>query len=263
MSDDANGNATRPPSPLPVTGQTADAPQVNVPIDDIYASLTRRYMRDGRAPMLGDIPMNGHRATGAADGVAPQDYVTLSQLQGLLSEIYGIPTGRLVIATGMQVEEGYVIANGQSLSRANYPALWAYAQASGNLAASHGSRTAGQYSPGNGSTTFAVPNLYADGGYFIRPISSGRGIGTVQDDEMRSHQHNATFSGNELPPHNHPGEFLRDSSGNGNKFGNGPWDFGTMTAASAGTPSGSVTVSATGGTETRPKNIAFPVLIKT
>lgn len=263
MPVDTSGNATRPPSPVPVTGQGADAPQVNVPIDDIYAILNLLSYLDGRKPMRGNQDFNGYRATGAGNAVDPQDLVTLSQVQALIAAVQGVPTGALMPLTGSVVPAGWVVANGQTLVRATYPAFWAWVQASGNLAATEGAKTLGQYGPGDGSTTFTVPNLYGDNGYFIRPLSSGRTIGSVQADEIKSHTHNATFSGDPLPPHNHPGQFLRDSSGDGNKFGSGPWNFGAMTAASAGTPTGSVTVSPQGGTETRPRNIAYPVLIKT
>lgn len=263
MPVDQFGNVTRPGTPIPETGQGADAPQVNVPVDDIYSILNRMPFLDGRKSLLGNIPMNGYRARGAADAEAPQDYVTLAQVEALLNNIAGVPTGTIVAFSGTNIPPSWVQANGATLTRAAQPGLYAHAVASGNMAASEGTKTAGQYGPGNGSTTFTLPNLYADGGYFIRPISSGRGIGTVQADELKSHPHTATFAGNALPPHTHTGQYFKNSSGPGNKFGSGGWDFESMPSVSAGTPTGTVTVNSTGGTETRPKNIAYPILIKT
>lgn len=262
MPVDTSGNATRPPTPVPVTGQGADAPQVNVPIDDIYAILNLLSFLDGRKPMRGHQNFNNYRATGAGNAVGAQDLTTLAQVQALISAVQGVPTGRFVIASGMQVEPGYVAANGQTLSRTMFPALWAYAAASGNLAATEGAKTHGQYGPGDGSTTFSVPNLFADNGYFIRPLASGRTIGSVQVDELKGHDHTATFVGNDLPPHSHPGVMIVAGSTASITNGTGVTP-GSVTPASAGKPSGAVTVNATGGSETRPKNIAFPVLIKT
>lgn len=259
---------------LAVTGQTIEASQHNPPLEDLAAAMTRRYMRDGRAPMLGNIPMNGYRATGAGDGVDAQDYVTLAQVQALIAAVASVPTGLIVPYTGNTVPAGWVAANGQELSRTTYAALWAHAQASGNLAASQGAKTHGQFGPGNGSTTFTVPNLYADNGYFIRPLATGRTIGSVQADELASHSHGATFSGNPVPAHNHNATYASAGAGgsytdalNRARTGDGAYGFGsgeTVGLQSSGghTPSGSVSVTATGGTETRPRNIAYPVIIK-
>lgn len=262
MPDDANGNATRPPSPLPVTGQGADAPQVNVPIDDIYASLTRRYMRDGRAAMLGNIPMNGYRATNAGNAVDPQDLVTLAQVQSLIASIGAVPTGALLPLTGSVVPASWVVANGQTLVRATYPTYWTWVQASGNLAATEGAKTAGQYGPGDGSTTFTIPNLYADNGYFIRPMASGRTIGSVQADELEAHTHTGVALQAGSHQHGYTGTLTNTVRPNGSNS-DVPNAVGPQVTDLAGLHTHALDINSTGGTETRPKNIAYPVLIKT
>ena len=83
------------------------------------------------------------------------------------------PVGTLILTTGSVAPTGYVGAQGQLLSRAGYPQLWAYAQASGNIAASDGVWTKGQYSPGDGSTTFRVMDLREQ---FIRGASGTRPV---------------------------------------------------------------------------------------
>lgn len=263
MPVDSAGNAVRPASPIPVTGQNADAPQVNSPIDDIYSILNMMTFRDGRAPLRGNISMNGYKATGSGEATGPGDLVSLAQVQALIATI-GVPTGALMPLTGSTIPAGWVLANGQSLLRATYPTYWAWVQASGNLAATEAAKTHGQYGPGDGSTTFTVPNLTADGGQFIRPMASGRTIGSVQADEVKAHGHTATFSGNQLPAHRHSGVLVSVESG-GPQLGNGNTLAVTSTTSfeTAGTPTGSVSVASGGGTESRPKNIAYPVLIKT
>jgi len=236
---------------------------VNVPIDDIYNILNLMTFIDGRKSLRGNIPMNGYRAVGAANAVDNQDYVTLGQLQSLLAELSQVPTGIMTPLSGTTIPQGWVRANGQSLSRASYPALWTFAQTSGNLAATEGDKTAGQYGPGNGATTFTVPNLEADGGYFIRPTASGRGIGTVQADDFKSHTHSA--SSGAAGAHNHTSEVR---TGGGSAPAAASWALGGLVQGNPSTSSAPdhthpITVDASGGGETRPKNIAYPFIIKT
>ena len=260
---DGGGNVTRPGSPLPVTGQTADAPQVNVPVDDIYAVLNQLAFLDGRKSLRGNIPMNGYRAVGAANAEGPQDYVTLSQLQSILATFGVVPTGAIMPLTGTTVPAGYVRANGVSLLRATFPNLWTFAQSSGNLAASEGVKTAGQYGPGDGSTTFTLPNLEADNGYFIRPMGGGRTIGSVQADDNRWHSHTASVND---PGHFHTpsGTFFVGGSRSGKPGGGGSLvaDDAYPTSIGRGYTGITVSILATGGSETRPKNVAYPWIIK-
>lgn len=87
---------------------------------------------------------------------------------------------------------GYIKANGVLLNRISYSALWAFAQASGNMAASDGVWVEGQFSPGDGSTTFRIPDYR---GLFVRSLDDGKGtdvsrvIGTKQLDQFQSHRH--------------------------------------------------------------------------
>lgn len=271
MPVDGGGIITRPGSPIPVTGQTADAPQVNVPVDDIYAALNMLMFLDGRKPLRGNIPMNGYRATGAANAVGQQDYVTLAQVQQLLQAFGSVPTGSMFPLTGNTVPAGYVQANGQSLSRATFPTLWTWVQSSGNLV-SQGSKTRGSYGTGDGSTTFTVPDLISDSGYFVRSVSPGRTAGDVQGESFASHYHVAGISD---PGHSHSsrGSLLNGSSAGSlfSNFNTGPQ--GPMFTADAAigvsatgvrvnSSNGLDTTYSTGGSETRPRNIAYPWIIK-
>ena len=78
-----------------------------------------------------------------------------------------------------------LVCDGSTISRTTYADLWAFAQTSGNLAASEGVKQAGQFGPGNGTTTFTLPDLTA-GAEFIRAVTSGRDIGTEQSDAIRN-----------------------------------------------------------------------------
>lgn len=259
MPVDGGGNVTRPGSPLPITGQTADAPQVNVPVDDIYAVLNQLAFLDGRKNLRGNIPMNGYRAVGAADAVGMQDYVTLGQLQSIISTFGTVPTGAIMPFTGISAPTGWVRANGSTLTRSTFPNLWSFAQSSGNLASSEGSKTLGQYGPGNGSTTFTVPNLEADGGYFLRPVTAGRGVGSVQADDFKSHNH-----GGKTGSSTTGAQYQRPSVVN-QQLNNGIFSipvFGSWQTLGVTNDSHDHAISSQGGSETRPKNIAYIWIIK-
>lgn len=139
-----------------------------------------------------------------------------------------------------------VIAKGQTLNRADYPRLWEFAQTS-NLVISEFNWTnyrntyRGYYSQGDGSTTFRLPDMRA---MFLRALDLGAGIdigremdlpGIYQADEFKSHTHSGMFAGNQKL--------------------DGPANY-----QSAQPQAG--TTGATGGLETRPKNIGLiPLLI--
>lgn len=106
----------------------------------------------------------------------------------------GVRTGAVLYFPATTAPAGFIKANGGLLSRTTYADLWAFANASGNLAASDGAWQAGQFSPGDGSTTFRIPDGRGEGvrGWDDgRGIDTGRGIGTWQGDQNKAHSHGA------------------------------------------------------------------------
>jgi len=264
MSDDPQGNYTAPNGTTAVDGQTALASQHNLFVQDASAALSRRLFADGRKAWTGNQNANGRRVTGAGDAVDQQDYVTLSQMQDAIAAVSGFFPGIMVPETVgySDAPEGWLYANGQTVPRADHPNLWASVQAGTNLAASEGAKTHGQYGPGDGSTTFTLPNLYADNGYFIRPISDGRGIGTVQADAIKTHSISGTTD--EAGGHrvDLPATTSHGPSTQGFITSTGR-DLGTARSDTVPDHEHDVTLTYTGAPETRVKNIAYPVLIKT
>lgn len=100
------------------------------------------------------------------------------------------PTGRIVIWPTTSVPAGFLLCNGQAVSRTTYAALFAV------IGTTWGS--------GNGSTTFNVPDLR---GVFLRGLDNGKGIdtgraiATTQQDAFESHTHNASSA--EAGAHTH------------------------------------------------------------
>ncbi len=119
---------------------------------------------------------------------------------------------------------GYIKANGAAVSRTAYAALFA---AIGTT-----------FGAGDGSTTFNVPDLR---GYFPRGYDDGRGVdsgrvfGSNQADDFKSHTHGGVHQ---------------------------PYSGVTFSGAATSYYIGAGSTAATGGTETRPRNVALLACIK-
>jgi microcystin-dependent protein len=153
------------------------------------------------------------------------------------------PPGLIAFFVGEAAPPGWVKANGALLSRASFSDLFAHASGTGLVSEAAWSAGAiGRYSVGNGSTTFRVPDLR---GEFLRAwddargVDGGRGIGTFQGDEMRSHAH--TYRGQNFPLSPGGATFMPFVGGSG---------------------SNSNLLDAVGGVETRPRNVALLACIK-
>ena len=152
-----------------------------------------------------------------------------------------LPVGAIITLTGNTPAPGTVAAQGELLSRAAYPDLWAFAQASGNLSADDASWTKGQYSPGDGATTFRVPNLQDQ---FIRGASGTRAVGNGEEDQNKAHNH---FVG--LKDSGYAGASVVGSTST------------RMEVTYTYVNNGYITLT-DGGDETRPKNVAYLICIK-
>lgn len=148
---------------------------------------------------------------------------SISQINSLAS---GTPTGTVIMWATATPPAGYLECNGAAISRTTNAALFSVLGTT--------------YGAGDGSTTFNLPDLR---GEFIRGwdnsrgVDSGRAIGSSQADDFRSHVHGA----NGGPNGTNYGPYIKVS----NEYGGG----------------GSTTSS--GGTETRPRNVALMYCIKT
>lgn len=139
-------------------------------------------------------------------------------ISGLTSNI--APPGTISYFSLSTAPTGFLAADGSAVSRTTYAALFAV------IGTTYGS--------GNGSTTFNLPDLR---GYFVRSSgTNGDGtaagtFGSKQADDFKSHSH--TF-----PLYNSGGGVI-------------------VATGTGGTSVGTPSTNATGGTETRPKNIAL------
>lgn len=141
----------------------------------------------------------------------------------------GVPSGTVTAFAGGSPPAGWLECNGGVISRTSYAALFA---AIGTT-----------YGSGDGSTTFSLPDLrgeFVRGWDHSRGADSGRQLGSWQADEIKSHTHTLPLEAG-------------GSSNNASLTDTANTDEGTY-----GTPA----TGATGGAETRPRNVALMFIIK-
>ena len=136
-----------------------------------------------------------------------------------LTGIEGIPTATIVPWSSASVPTGFLECNGQTVSRSTYAALFAIVGTT--------------YGAGDGSSTFAVPDLQdnvAVGKSNNKALASSGGANTVTSTgNVGGSTANATLSEAQLASHAHPG-----GGGNTAPFNNAPTVAGTAPAATGG-----------------------------
>lgn len=157
-------------------------------------------------------------------------WITIGELnQSLNTFSGGTPAGAITAFAMSTAPSGWLKCNGQAVSRTTYAALF--------------SAIGTTYGNGDGTTTFTLPDLR---GEFIRGwddsrgVDSGRTMGSTQADELESHDHGFA-------------NFLAPDGVGGSKWGFTNYD----------NPGNStLRTDTTGGTETRPRNVALNYCIK-
>lgn len=105
------------------------------------------------------------------------------------------PAGAVQFFAGNTAPSGWLKMNGALLSRAAYPALFAFAQATGGMVSDtdwQNNGYFGRFSTGTNGSDFRLPDAR---GMFLRAFDDGRGVdlgriwGTFQDHDNRSHSH--------------------------------------------------------------------------
>lgn len=145
------------------------------------------------------------------------------------------PSGCVMAFAGTSAPTGWLECNGAAVSRTTYLALF--------------SAIATTYGIGNGSSTFNLPDMRGEflrGWDHGRGVDSGRASGSSQADELKSHKHNLNMNGvSGSPPLGTTGVDGRDQVHDASLF-NPLYNYTTST----------------GGTETRPRNVAMMYIIK-
>lgn len=119
MPRDTNGNVSPPSGTVVNTGDTILPSQHNPVVIEYADLLTQSLSRDGQGGMRAPLQMNGFRIVNVGDGSDPNDVATVSQAQGVM------PVGSVIDYAGNAAPAGWMLCHGQSLSRADYAALFA------------------------------------------------------------------------------------------------------------------------------------------
>ncbi|MEC3766872.1 hypothetical protein [Cupriavidus sp. SS-3] len=124
----------------------------------------------------------------------------------VMSTLLTASVGQIIIEPRTTARAGCLKLNGALLKRADYPELWAYAQASGAIVtdAAWLAGSWGCFSHGDGNTTFRIPEYRGEYLRFwddARGADAGRGIGVFQDSQNKTHSHAA--SATPVGDHNH------------------------------------------------------------
>lgn len=154
-----------------------------------------------------------------------------------------IPVGLMAPLAGDTAPDGWLICDGAEKNRADHPRLWAFAQVSGNLAADGTEKTAnpGMFGPGDGTDTFDLPEI-SD---FVRGLGA-RAVGSfqldaVQEFTVKTEERGGGGSGHGL-------SYFDDRGSSSDDLND--------TIEGVGQPLRTAT-------ETRPRNTAYPYIIKT
>lgn len=144
---------------------------------------------------------------------------------------FDVQAGTVAMFAASSAPTGWLKANGAAISRTSYAALF--------------SAIGTTYGAGDGVSTFNVPDLR---GEFVRSlddgrgVDSGRGIGTAQADDFKSHYHTL------------------DNNANGQSAAGGQYT--VSTGDNYWYRTDWTLTKSTGGTETRPRNKALLACIK-
>lgn len=217
------------------------APQAWLPIGAYYIDVQRASQ---------DLSTNQNRTIRAvAYGVGNKPNITYRSTctNGVWTpfvEQAALPVGSTIYTPGTVPPTGFLAANGALLSRTAYSALYSFAITSGNIAdeTTWFATRSGSFSWGDLATTFRLPDLR---GEFLRGLDDSRGLdagrieGSVQLHAIGAHAH--TFS----QAINLSGRTPSSS-------------YNTFSFSATGVSNTGVT----GGTETRPRNVAVLTCIK-
>lgn len=259
MPFDSNGNYTLPTSYFVENGDTVLPIQHNPPFEDVAQALSASLLRDGRAPMSGDLKMGGKKIINLADAAALTDAVTKQQLDALAA-IVADPWGSQPIGSFIHIDDGTVGFTIPPKDKA-----YRYVELTAGLTG------AGAYNEGILTTetvTGSAPNIVATAlvslsgspfdGRTLRLINTERRFlrpgapGTLESSQNLSHGHGVND-----PGHVHGGvQNGTQSTGRSTSIDQPPAVYSRGNTEASGT---GIWLSADGGNESRPRNIGIRV----
>lgn len=185
----------------------------------------------------GVFALQGYRSLLFSDGAN----INFADSGGVISNTPQLPSGTVLPYAGPVVPSGYLFCDGSQYATSLYP----------NLFAAIG------YTWGGSGLVFNVPNYQNQ---FLRGASSTVPVGTYEANSLASHTHTAAVTD---PGHQHTIDNVYSSNFKQNNPYYTPTSWGTGTVTSNAATTGiSVSIGATGSTETRPNNFRVMFMIK-
>jgi len=239
-----NSNKFRPPVEIRETGydylQKPPAEEFNWIINNLaqWVAYLDDYTRS-------QADAGASSKSQAEAGIDNQTWMSpLRVLQSIQAN--AVPTGTIQFFAGQTAPSGWKVCNGETLLIDTYADLYAV------IGHTHG---------GGGTTTFMLPDLRDD---FVRGSDGlSRPVGTRESDAFKGHSHTGTTDGDGAHTHTvKEGSRIQGSAGltSGDDYTHNAAYL--QTTSSAGFHAHTFTTNDTGGSETRPRNVALLPIIK-
>ena len=237
VTSTANVQLKIDPAVVLATRSYVDAAILEVlPKNKTPGEFTRVKVNDRGVVLSGDNP-----ATLAASGIT--DAYTKEQVDAIIAQASALPVGVMVAFPVDKIAPGFLEVDGSVKSSATYPDLAAFLGTTFNK---------GDEGAGN----FRLPESRAEffrGWDHGRGVNVGRGIGTYELDEYKSHFHLMTL---------HRSSGVAGSAMPAVNGGNNSTPFNANGGSSNFTTISTGRTETSGGTETRPRNLAVMWCIK-
>ena len=188
-----------------------------------------------------EVATKAQAEAGVASDVLMTPERTLQSIQ-----YNAVPVGTVLHSARTTAPSGWFVCDGSAVSRTTYARLF--------------SAIGTTFGTGDGSTTFNLPDLRDE---FIRGANGvSRPVGTSESDSFGSHSHSGAT--NSAGAHTHSITTGNNSSGGQGVVEDAQTSPAGVTAStnSAGSHTHTFTTNATGGAETRPRNVALLPIIK-
>ncbi len=198
-------------------------------------NVTGNTTINGNTVINSPLSMANNKITDVATPTANNDAATKKYVDDATGGVQVVPIGGIILWTQETPPTNFLECSGAAISRTTYSELFNVIGIT--------------FGAGDASTTFNLPNLR---GVFVRGWDNGRGVdigrnfGTFQEDDFETHNHTPIYLGGSNQDIGDPGQYVLTNSAEYN---------GIQTIANSATAN-------TGGTETRPKNLALMYVIK-
>jgi len=174
MPRNSQGLYTLPAGNPVISGTLIESAWANGTMDDVATALTQSLPRDGSAPMTGPLTLESNPPTQARHATSK------AYVDQFVAYASGLPIGSIITYGGSSAPAGFLLCNGQAVSRTTYAELFALWGTT--------------YGAGDGTTTFNLLDMRDKspmGAGTSVPLNDQQGqfARTILDANMPVHSH--------------------------------------------------------------------------